>query len=379
MYNADQIVSDFITNKIVTLRRSTGDFPVEDILVDRSSSGYKFQAHPYVSIEGLDDLKERNTIQTWSATPPSPYQIDEVVKDGSNNVYQSLINNNTDALTVTTSWRPTTEISIQHRKRVYEAVVDVLNRSLVIPEVRLSERIEIPYNPNLVAIQSDNHRVGLCIYGISEHVKLKLRLALQLTGNETVNFQIKDQNNVLFTDTINATTGVNYKDTEYELSGRGPFFITYDQSTVTNNGTFTFSPFDTEWFSVNGVHTTKTDFTLIDAGDFFNYNYGWNYEITVQSDLTSYIIQNISQLAEAVSLQYAYNFLESALTNPHVRANRTQRNYDRDLIMVELKDEKINNLNKRLYRAIGKLKKSFANRIDKATEEYETINWEVSF
>lgn len=376
MYDADDIFDDFITKKVVTLRRATGDFPLEDILVARSSSGYKFQSHPLVTIDTLDQLKELSDVQEYNVA--NTYQIDEVVDD-SGTIYESLIADNTNVLTDTDSWRETTQLSIQHRKRVYEAIVDVLNQALCVPDVAFSETIKVPYNPNLQQIQNDDNNVGLCIFGISDHVKLLIKLALQFTASETVNFTIKDQNTTLFTDTIDAETGITYKDVIYEVTGRGPFFITYDQATVTNNGTFSFVPRSTKWFSTSGVQTKKTDFTLIDSSDYFNFNYGWNYEVTVQSDLTDYIKQNIFQISEAVSLQYAYNFLEELLVDPHVRTNRNQRNFNREYLIAELKEETVKSLNRDLIRAIRKVKKSFANRKDEATQAYETTNWLISF
>lgn len=65
-------------------------------------------------------------------------------------------------------------------------------------------------------------------------------------------------------------------------------------------------------------------------------NYGLNVEISVECDLTDFIISQRLMFADVLQKQVAYNVLRTMAMNPDVRVNRNQSNVGRMEILYEL-------------------------------------------
>lgn len=216
--------------------------------------------------------------------------------------------------------------------------------------------------------------------------------SLHLTDNQslTVYLYKTGQREPVYSENVNYTAAgsVQWFPVEWEMKGEGAYYLCYNEKELTGrayNDAPEHSAWSTGWqmpsmkyvnihpFTAPIEDLAGVDFDIIGdtlvVGDteYFQTNKlayhmesaGLNATISVECDLTDFVIQQRKKFAQAYSLYLAKVLLQTLGYNPEARINRNENNVDPDAVRYELNGVAMNNhfsLAKQYERAVAAIK-----------------------
>ena len=213
---------------------------------------------------------------------------------------------------------------------------------------------------NNVSSVSSTTPVSTGVYGIelrprkSKSIMLRIRkIGLAFSSGETLTIKVFESGTVLpiYTESIVYVDGVQYLDVDWFLKANNNYYIVFDGAVITSNpinGIYDYSFLDNgRWSFPTGRHFQAAAFlnpngTLTNLGDVndnqysLSTNYGINLDITVECDMSDFIIEQRDIFLEAMRLKVGMNLMRELAFNPNSRVNRNEANVTRREIMNEI-------------------------------------------
>lgn len=398
MIDLQAILADFRT--LVTFNQNLNPkLQLESDLVVNSDSNRKFNigASPYVSIDNLYNFSENFNliIDKYDLYDVlNTYSIGQRVKSSANELYESIINANTgNDLTDVGSWKLIDLFSEYLRNKIdgvsQQVLSDVLFSKTLLDNNVLNAGYT--YNEQSNFITNKNSLVGYKVYFNGNDVNLRVvidKIGLQFDKAMTdlpIYFYHSSQPSApVFTTTVDTLdndfiwNNINQIVLSYVSSlvdAGGVWYIVYNQNDLTaagakalntaymqNQNTSKYVNFVPIELSLNNVTGTELPAYNNQFSD-TTLSYGLNFNFSVKCEYTDFVLQQRMLFAEAIWLQFAYNFLQEIASNANIRTNRTERVLNETVIqdvMFQLNADNTNTfaLVNRLKKAIDKLKKS---------------------
>ena len=362
-----------------------------DESLEQTESGLIFQnAHPLLTIENIYSFAPETYVEKYAiwANDATYMKGDKVRKADSENVYISLVDNNTgNNPTNSSEWaqfNPMTDFitsltnggiaqAVQNfiqMKSLNEETKNILERRALFDGAgRINATVE--NNGNLVGFEI----VPVRAMGVTTKIE---RVALQMTGGTgTVRLYLFhssaiDPIKVFDLEYTKTNGGVQWFDLDgcflpyisSDNNAGGSWYLCYNQADLPSGmrainvskdwsrepcGTCNIGSLET-WRAITKYlqispfrHKAFTTFAeypemwdIAENAYTNTQNYGLNCEITVGCDLTDFIIQQRGIFANVIQLQVAYNILRALAMNAEVRVNRNQLNASKMDILYEL-------------------------------------------
>ena len=202
------------------------------------------------------------------------------------------------------------------------------------------------------------------LYGIelrprkSKSIILRIRkIALQFSNDDTINIKVfqSGKPDPLYTLDVdydqNGDAGVQFEDVDWKLKANNNYYVVFDGGVISVspiNGIYDYSYVDNgRWSFPTGRYFQATSFnnpngTLTNIGDIKDNqythatNYGINLDITVECDLSDFIIEQRQLFLEAVRLKVGLNLMREIAFNPNSRINRNEANATKREIINEI-------------------------------------------
>lgn len=362
-----------------------------DESLEQTESGLIFQnAHPLLTIENIYSFAPETYVEKYAIWENDTTYMkgDKVRKADSENVYISLVDNNTgNNPTNSSEWsnfNPMTDFittltnggiaqAVQNfiqMKSLNEETKNILERRALFDGAgRINATVE--NNGNLVGFEI----VPVRAMGVTTKIE---RVALQMTGGTgTVRLYLFHSSaiepiKVFDLEYTKPNGGVQWFDLDgcflpyisSDNNAGGSWYLCYNQADLPIGmrainvskdwsrepcGTCNIGSLET-WRAITKYlqispfrHKALTTFAeypemwdIAENAYTNTQNYGLNCEITVGCDLTDFIIQQRGIFANVIQLQVAYNILRALAMNADVRVNRNQLNASKMDILYEL-------------------------------------------
>ena len=202
--------------------------------------------------------------------------------------------------------------------------------------------MEVSENPTLTTLPNDYAAWVFEPKG-SDYVKFQINeIAFQATTATPQSMYVINQGVLVDTLTLNPNIDgrLVFEDISYVFSGKGKWVFAVDSQVVLTNGA-TIDPLKYDGFvayMASGTGASAADATWSDNTS----NNGLNFNVKAYLDSTVYLNYNLVDYGEYLQAAWNLDVLEMFVFNANNRSNRTERlqNFDRDLIVAEVKDGK---------------------------------------
>lgn len=248
------------------------------------------------------------------------------------------------------------------------------SKQRVISALSLSNRLiesQFIYNVSDKVVTPSGDYIGWCFTpNYSDYVKINInQISLQATTEELVNLYVINQGQLITTLKLHPDNGrLEWEELDYEISGIGTFYFVTDGievwSQLPYNDALRYKGFIAYPVSGTGETPQDSEYVVCDSGN------GFNFDVSVYTDTSSYVDANLTHLSKLLQVQFEYDCLEMFVNNPHNQKTGTQANlnltdYQRTLLVNEIKNIEDYTVAKRLRNEISSVKKSLARTIDK--------------
>ncbi len=311
--------------------------------------------HPSINVNNLLEFLPNKTITFGAYVAGTTYgkytdsrKLTDVVLDGGL-VYQSITAANTGNTPASspTQWL-LTNIESLRIKTFYlnsqdNAIAKLNLKRRLLDSQYLYNVVEVADNPTATTLSNDYAAWVFEPKG-SDYVKFQINeIAFQATTATPQSMYVINQGVLVTTLTLNPNLEgrLVFEDISYVFSGKGRWIFAVDSQVVLTNGS-TIDPLKYDGFvayMATGTGATAEDSTWSDSVS----NNGLNFNIKAYLDSTVYLNYNLVDYGEYLQAAWELDVLEMYVHNSNNRSNRTERlqNFDRDLIIAEVKDGKM--------------------------------------
>lgn len=294
--------------------------------------------HPLITIDNILSFLSDKTI-TYSAyvagTTYGKYLTTRAKSDivsVTTQLYQSLLTSNKGNTPASspTYWLPTDLNSLKIKAEIFNA------EDSLISALKLNRKlVENQYIYNLgtqTKILEGNFSGWAFEPKGSDYVKIKInQICLQANTTDQVSIYVINQGVLITTLTANPNNGIlSFEDVNYTISGKGIFYFVFASQSVLSNNVYN-DPLKYTGFvcyPVQGIGSTAATATYKQS-----VCNGLNFNVSVYTDSTTYVSNNMVHFAKAFQSQFELNMIRLFLNNPMNRTSSAERN-------VLSKDEK---------------------------------------
>ena len=349
--------------------------PSKTKLVDlfTSDSGlYYNDVHPVLGFNNLSALCEDDSTYTYPTyNGATEYSFgDVVVHSGTNYIYfnQTASTGNTPNSSPT-FWREyeilTETLRYETESGIVKCIGDWFNRKSGLSSAKnlLANEYMIRTTGNVTDTNTNESKIRFMEITPYQSLAMKIRpykIGLQFTQAENIEIKIfkSGQYSPIHTETFNYTNAnsVQWFDLSLDLDAGFRYWVTYDEATLAGasiNGVYDsglysdaiYAPFGTYYDAVGGYHTEGTaNIWDLDKNTYeLSNNYGINLKVSIECDLTQFIIDQADVFLNAIQLSVGMNVLRKLALNPEARVNRHENNIDTTWIMQELNGDPTGN------------------------------------
>ncbi len=338
----------------------------------------------YEAIKGSNTNNATSNTLYWKETNRKPlvpiidgvnsFSVGEVGYDGQE-YYESLTDSNTATSSSTADWRLTSMESLKLRQTIKEAIEIVLSNVINTNPILTYRDLFVVADKEEDVIENENKWVGFRFWNVECSNQLKNQvnsIAAHFTDSQILTLKLYNQTTEIKDISVEYTgdgdlqvVGVE----DLEMSNlKGPWELVYDQSTITGNAigdNLWINPEASRFINIQPVqYNDQSDIgSYNNVEEVYNQNFGLNFNLTIDTDLTTWICDHLVKMAPAIKMQWGFNMLEAMLHNSEASTNRNVRNLDERKLSVDLYDTSANTFARRYTSEIKKLQKSLDNII----------------
>lgn len=300
---------------------------------------------------------------TYSEYSTSKNRSDIVTYDGK--IYQSLqsANLNKQPGTETAYWLETNAESLRIKSFIW-SVKDNLISALSLSRKLIENQYIYDVGETLTTPSSDY--VGWVFEPKgSDYVKIRInQISLQANTDSQVNMYIINQGVLLDTKVLNPQNGkLVFEDLDYTITGKGKFYFVIDSTEVYSDSAFN-DPLKYNGFVCYPVVGTG-DTAAGAEYDSVSYGNGMNFNISAYLDSTTYINNNLVDLAKVYQAQFELDFIQMMQLNSNVRVHGDARELmNENLLTYHASDLSGNTVARRYYQHLKNAKESINNTFD---------------
>ena len=311
----------------------SSDTTLDSQLTGTPESGMYFNrgVHPLITIDNIVQFLSDKDITFSAYDPGTTYGIfmttrlksDIVTYSGS--IYQSIASSNTGNTPNSSpdEWLETNETSIKIKTEIFNAE-DALIHALSLNRKLVDSQFIYNIGTTEVSLNGDYSGWAFEPKG-SDYVKIRInQMSLQAMTTDPVSVYVVNQGSLLTTITLNPNNGVlSFEDVGYTLSGKGIFYIVFASQDVLSNNEYS-DPLKYSGFvcyPVQGTGDTAAAAEYIDS-----VCNGLNFNVSVYTDTSLYVENNMIDLSKLMQSQFELNMLKMFHNNPNVQVNRNTRN-----------------------------------------------------
>jgi hypothetical protein len=319
------------------------------------------------------------TFTAWSsATTYGKYEttrkISDIVTYGGK-IYQSLLASNLNKTPgiQTSYWLETNDESLRI-KSFYWNAIENLTSALSLSK-RLIENQYI-YNVGETLVDITDDYIGWCFEPKgSDYAKIVIKqIALQANTSDTVSLYVVNQGALITTLTLNPQGGkLVFEDVGYTIPGKGKYyFIIAGQDVYSEqayNDPLKYTGFVCYPVIGDGATPQGAEFTESSNGNGFNFN------ISVYTDTSQYITNNLAYFGKALQAQCEYDFIQMLQFNSNARVHGEGREItsDKNLLTYHASDLTGNTVARRYRDEIKLAKESIDRTFDKFLKQPKQI------
>lgn len=198
----------------------------------------------------------------------------------------------------------------------------------------------------------------------SDYVTFKINeVCLQALTEEDVNLYVINQGRLIDTLVLHPKNGLlEFEQLDYEFKGKGKLILAIDSTSVLV-GMGGLDPFLYDGFVVYTANGIGDDPQTATYSESF-YGNGLGFNVTVTSDASKYITNNIRTFASLFRAAFEYVALEMFLYNPSQRGNLTELSMSDAELKYELRDDTQNTSIRRYNKELEKAKTSLSKTYD---------------
>lgn len=275
--------------------------------------------------------------------------VERLTRNGINKVIQTFIQEK--------QLRNETKTLLEHRA-FFDGAARL--KATIDPNAKLVGFEIVPVRAMGVTVKIE--RIGLQMVGATGNIRLYLFHSSQVAPMRTIDVEFTNTNGGFQWFTFNEPIYLPYMGTGNDAGGA--WFLCYNQNELPDGmlalnvskdwsrepcGTCNIGSVET-WREIT-KYIQVSPFNIHAPEDFANYpemfdianvaytntrNYGMNCEISVECDLTDFIIEQRHMFAPVIQKQVAADMLRTLAMNPDVRVNRNQSNASRMELLYEL-------------------------------------------
>jgi hypothetical protein len=353
----------------------TSNVTLDSELTSIPSSGIYLNSgvHPSITVENLLEFLPKTVFNFTAYDNATSYGVfsitrnkkDIVSHDGK--IYQSIKSGSGNAVTDTDFWLETNIESLRI-KTFLQKVQDRVYSDLNLNKRLVNSQYLYENGEHLSTLPNDYAGWMIEPKG-SDYVSFRVNeISLQKDGTTPVNLYILNQKTLLDTITVTPNNGqLNFKPVDLVLQGKGEFKLVID-STDIYRGNGSIDPLKFNGFVATTVNGTG------DAPENAKYTYnttgnGIGLNLSAFLDATSYIEDNLEQIAGYIRVTFELMCFEMFLHNSNNRSNRSQRIQMRDeFLIAELKDMQNETVIRRYHRekkrAIESIERTFDTQLN---------------
>jgi hypothetical protein len=322
----------------------SSDVVLDTQLTGVSDSGVYFNrgVHPYITIDNIIQYLPARTITLSAYNALTTYgdymitrQRSDIVTSGGL-TYQSIASGNKGNTPVSspTKWVVTNENSIKIKTEIFNAE-DSLIQALSLNRKLVENQYIYDVGKTEVTLQGDFSGWAFEPKG-SDHVKIRInQMSLQAMTVSDVNVYVVNQGVLLQTLVLHPNNGLlEFEDVVCTLSGKGVFYLVFPSQEVLSNNAYN-DPLRYTGFicyPVQGIGSTAASSVYKDS-----VCSGLNFNVSVYTDTTTYVLNNMVDFAKALQSQFELNMLKMFHSNPHIQITRNSQNMmDNGLLYNEI-------------------------------------------
>jgi hypothetical protein len=324
----------------------SSDIILDTQLTGDPESGMYFNrgVHPLITIGNIIQFMSNHTI-TFDAyaagTTYGKYMTtrlkSDIVTSGAV-IYQSLLSANTANTPASspTYWVPTNIQSVKIKTEIFKAE-DSLKQALGLTRKLVENQYIYNVGRNEVDLQGDFNGWAFEPKG-SDYVKIRInQISLQAMTTDDVSLYVINQGVLLETLTLHPNNGIlSFEDVPYTISGKGVFYFVFASQTVLSNNAYN-DPLKYTGFvcyPVQGIGSTAATADYKEATP-----NGLNFNVSVYTDTSAYVTNNLIDFAKALQSQFELNMLKLFYHNPHIQLNNNVRNASESQVNSALYNE----------------------------------------
>ena len=286
-------------------------------------------------------------------------------------IYQSLVTGNVGHTPSSspTYWVETTLDSIRLKTEIFNAE-DSLTQALSLNRKLVENQYIYNVGTEEVLLSGDYSGWAFEPKG-SDYVKIRInQLSLQAMTTNDVSIYVINQGVLKQTLTLHPNNGLlEFEDVSCILSGKGVFYLVFDSQIVLSNNAYN-DPLKYNGFVCYPVQGTGSTAALAEYKE--SVCNGLNFNVSVYTDTTTYIQNNMIDFAKALQSQFELNMLTMFHSNPHIKMSSNVRNIDADktssYLYNEIKGIEGETVVKKYNRDIRQALEAINRTYDKATK-----------
>lgn len=303
----------------------------------------------WVAIEQNTDKEPIADSEFWQLFNVISDYVETLTRNGINKVIQTFIQEK--------QLRNETKTLLEHRA-FFDGAARL--KATIDPNAKLVGFEIVPVRAMGVTVKIE--RIGLQMVGATGNIRLYLFHSSQVAPMRTIDVEFTNTNGGFQWFTFNEPIYLPYMGTGNDAGGA--WFLCYNQNELPDGmlalnvskdwsrepcGTCNIGSVET-WREIT-KYIQVSPFNIHAPEDFADYpemfdianvaytntrNYGMNCEISVECDLTDFIIEQRHMFAPVIQKQVAADMLRTLAMNPDVRVNRNQSNASRMELLYEL-------------------------------------------
>lgn len=321
----------------------SSDTSLDSQLMGVSESGIYLNrgVYPLITIENIVKFLSSKTVTFTAYAAGTTYgkfmdtrlKSDVVSYGGS--VYQSIASSNTGNTPDeedSAYWLLTNEASVKLKSEIFNAE-DCLKQALSL-ERRLIES-QYVYNVATDEVELSGDYSGWCFEPKgSDYTKIRInQMSLQAMTTDPVLVSVINQGSVLTSFNLTPSNGVlSFEDVTCTLTGKGKFYIVFPSQTVLSDNEYN-DPLKYKSFvcyPVQGIGASPQAAEYTDS-----VCNGLNFNVSVYTDASQYVDNNLIDLAKLLQTQFELNMLKFFHANPNVKINMNTLNINDDRLLKD--------------------------------------------
>lgn len=209
----------------------------------------------------------------------------------------------------------------------------------------------------------------------SDYVSIRInKLAFQANTDQEITFSLVNNGAVVNTIAITPDNGrFVFSDVNLTMSGFGVFYLVTDAISIKTNGEVN-DPLKYRGLVCYPVEAVGGTIATADYQKSMSGN-GMGFNVSAYVDTSSFIVANEIDFVEVYKWQLAYDLVQLMLFNPQTNSSREERNmteFNRDLMIMEAKDNKLNTITTNYNKALKQAKEAIAKSLDNVLKFQDT-------